>query len=599
MKKFPNQRYKKFLTVISNLPSAIALIWQAGKWWVIAQSVLLIIGGILPALTVYLTKLFVDTLVLLINSLDKSGNIYLLIWVGIWLAFVTVLNQLLNGIIQLIYAFHAEKLQDHIFSLIHEKSIAVDLAFYEQPEFYDHLHRARNEARTRPIALTTQLGSLFQNSVTLIAMAALLLSYGFWLPLILLISALPAFYVVLRHTLHLHSWQRRKTAQERKVWYHDWLLTNGETAAEVRLFDLGKAFRQKFVSLKENLRTERLKLAVNQKISELVANLIALSLTVSAFAWIIWRTIQGMGTLGDLALFYQAFNQGQNLVRIFLQDTGNLYINSLFIGDLFEFLSLKPKVVNPSDSVEVDLAKGIKFENVAFRYHNNENFILKNFNLFIPANKFVAVVGENGAGKSTLIKLICRFYDPQEGKIKFDDNDLRNFSLEELRRYITVLFQTPVHYSKTVLENIKLGYIDSPLILEEIEAATKSAGADEIIEKLPHQYDQMLGHWFPEGTELSVGEWQRIALARAFFRKSPLILLDEPTSAMDPWAEADWIKKFVRESKGKTVLIITHRFTTAKQADLIYVMEKGEIIESGNHTELLAKNGRYAESWKE
>ena len=595
------KKAEKILAVISNLPRAVALIWQAGKGWVIAQFFLLVLRGVLPAVIIYLTKLFVDALVAAIRDPDRSGNISALIRIGGIFAFVTIVNELLNSFIQMIYATHAEKLQAYIFALIHEKSINADLSFYEQPEFFDHLHRARSEARNRPAGLTAQIGSLLQNSITFAAMGAVLIRFGLWLPLVLLISALPAFYVFLQHTLKLHTWQRKKTVEERRLWYHDWLLTSSETAAEIRLFELGGHFREKFDKLKEKLRKERLKLALNQRISELLASLIALILTALAFLWIIWRTIGGTGTLGDLALFYQAFNQGQSLARTFLQDAGNLYANSLFIGNLFEFLELEPEIKDSPDPLPAPetLTAGISFENVTFGYRTSENFILKDFNLFIPANKIVAVVGENGAGKSTLIKLICRFYDPQAGIVSFDKIDVKNFSLKELRRKITVLFQTPVHYNKTIAENIKFGNVEADFDLEEIKAAAKSSGADRTIEKFSKNYDQVLGHWFPEGTELSVGEWQRIALARAILRQAPIILLDEPTSAMDPWAETDWLKRFVKTADGKTVVIITHKFTTAMYADLIYVMRNGKIVESGSHTELLSKRGIYHQSWQE
>lgn len=598
---FLSAKTKKIFIAFSNLPRALKLIWTAGKGWMIAQVILLIIRGILPASLIYLTKIFVEALILAVNENQNPANIYRVIWIGAAFGAVTLLTEILGGVIQMIYTAHAERLSDYIYALIHEKSVKADLAYYEQPEFFDHLHRARDQASQRPAELSSQIGSLLQNSVTMIAMGFILLRYGVWLPVILLISTLPTFYVVLASTSRMHAWQRRKTADKRRANYYDLLLTNGETAAELRLFELGEYFRQKFVKIRINLRKEQLNLAIRQKLFEMAAGFTALIITAAVFFWIVRRTVQGVGTLGDLALFYQVFNQGQNLIRSFLGDIGRLYANSLFLGDLFEFLDLQPEIVTPPDYVSTppDLRHGISIENVTFHYQNSNKTALKNFSLFIPTNKIVAIVGANGAGKSTLLKLLCRFYDPSAGKITFDGIDLRDFSVEELRRMITILFQSPVRYNMPVSENIALGNVTLISEQEKIEGAARNAGADEIIERLPNRYDQMLGNLFVEGSELSVGEWQRMALARAIFRQTPLILLDEPTSAMDPWAEADWLKRFLKQAKGKTVLIITHRFTTAMRADLIYVMQAGEIVESGSHDELLSSNGRYAASWRE
>jgi len=593
-------KLKKILANLSNLPRALFLIWAAGKVWTIAQLFLLVVRGVLPAALVYLTKFFVDALIRAIGEPQNQENIYAVVWIGLLFGGITLAIEIIGSFNQMIYTAHAEKLQDYIFALIHEKSVNADLAFYEQPEFFDHLHRAQIEARQRPVELISQLGGLLQNAVTLLAMGAVLLRFGVWLPAVLLVSTLPAFFAVLYSTLRLYEWRRRKTADERRLWYYDWLLTSGEAAAEIRLFGLGDYFRQKFVELKERLRKERLKITVNQRLSEFLANLVALAMTALAFAWIVWRAIRGFGTLGDLALFYQAFNQGQSLMRALLQDTGKLYANSLFLRDLFEYLALEPKITSPAQSVPMPktFLRGITFENISFRYQTSERYILKDFNLFIPANKFVAIVGANGEGKSTLLKLLCRFYDPESGSVKFDDRDIRDFSLAELRRMMTVLFQIPVQYNATVKENIALGNIGQNASLEEIEIAATAAGANLTVNKFTARYEQMLGNWFEQGTELSVGEWQRIALARAFLRQSYLILLDEPTSAMDPWAEAEWLERFLSSIKGRTALIITHRFTTAMRADLIYVMKAGKIVESGSHKELVSNNGRYAESWR-
>ncbi|MCA1994987.1 MAG: ATP-binding cassette domain-containing protein, partial [Coleofasciculus sp. S288] len=267
---------------------------------------------------------------------------------------------------------------------------------------------------------------------------------------------------------------------------------------------------------------------------------------------------------------------------------------------LFEFLRLEPQVIDPPQPkpAPTQLKMGIQFQNVTFRYPGSERPVLSNFNLTIPAGKIVAIVGDNGAGKSTLIKLICRFYDPEAGCIKLDGTDVRDLSVEEYRRLITALFQFPIPYYVTAAQNIALGDLSATPSQAEIEAAAQAAGIHETITRLPNGYDTMLGKWFPGGAELSGGEWQRLALARSFLRRAQIIILDEPTSAMDPWAEFDWLERFRTLANGRSALVITHRFTLAMRADIIHVMREGQIVESGSHDELLADGGLYAQSWQ-
>ena len=593
--KILGSKFRKALAQLPNLPRALKLVWEVARPWTTVWIVLLIVQGIVPAAIVYLTKLVVDGVVVALSNGSSRPVLSLLLLLG----GVLLLMEIVRNAINWVRTVQAELLQDHITSLIHEKSVSVDLAFYELSDYYDHLHRARAEARYRPVALLGNLGALLQNTITLVAMGAILIPLGPWLALALLLSTLPAFFVVVHYALAEYQWRQRTTGDERRAWYYDWIMTTAEAAAELRLFALGKHFQSRYKGLREKLRGERLHLTRRQGLAELAASLIALVIMGAALGLMVWKASLGLVTLGELALIYAAFNQGQGLMRTLLENAGQLYGNSLFLGNLFEFLSLESnhRRGGPPWPPLREIQHAIIFNNVSFSYPDSANKALNDFTMSIPSGKIVAIVGPNGAGKSTLLKLLCRFYDPDEGSITIDGHDLKDFAIDDLRRLITVLFQQPFHYNTTLRENVLFGDLQFAATDAEIKAALRAAGAEEIVARLPEHEQTLLGRWFPAGTELSVGEWQRIALARAFLRRAPIIILDEPTSALDPGAEADWLDRFRQLAFDRTSIIITHRFTTAMHADVIHVMDRGQIIESGSHQNLLVQNGLYAQSW--
>ncbi|RMF00575.1 MAG: ABC transporter ATP-binding protein [Chloroflexi bacterium] len=594
------QKVAFFGSQLKYVPRAVGLVWHAARGYTVAWGVLLLIQGLVPAATVYLTRVFVDALVVAIQQDGAWEAVQPALWLALLMGAIMVVSQVLGSISEWVGVAQAEYVEEYLMSLVHHKSTTVDLAFYEMPEYHDKLHQAQSELSSRPLALLESGGSLAQNSITLISMMLLLLPYGVWLPLVLFVSTLPAFYVVVRYNRTYHRWWEETTADRRWLGYYSSILTLDAIAAEVRLFNLGPHFQERFVTIQRHLRDGGLRIIRNRGVARLLASLSAMLITGLALLWMVWRGFTGAVTLGDLALFYQAFNRGQDVLRSLLSNLGQIYDNILFLENLFAFLDLQPEVRSPANPAPAPapLRGGIEFKNVTFRYPGTERPVFENFNFSVPAGKVVAVVGSNGVGKTTMLKLLCRFYDPESGSIQLDGVDLRDLSVEELRRMTTVMFQFPMLYSDTAGGNIALGDLDANPSQTQIEAAARRAGAHEFISRLPKGYNSLMTKTFSSGTELSGGERQRLALARAFLRQAQIMILDEPTSLMDSWSEIDWFDRFRELAQGRTAIIITHRFTIAKDADLIFVMDRGQVVEAGNHAELMALDGLYAESWR-
>ncbi|MDX1429063.1 MAG: ABC transporter ATP-binding protein, partial [Rhodothermales bacterium] len=347
------------------------------------------------------------------------------------------------------------------------------------------------------------------------------------------------------------------------------------------------------------LRSERIALERKQLIESIPAALGALVVTAGVMLWITWRALRGLATLGDVALFYQTFSRGQNLMRTMLVGVGQVYDSSLFVSELFDFLSLEPLTSTPAVRRLARHPKTVRFADVSFAYPGTDSPVLKDVSVDFQVGQTVAIVGENGAGKSTLLKLLCRFYDPTEGEIMLDGVPMRSIRPEDIWRLTTVLFQFPVQYHASATENISYGDLPSESSQRRIEEAAQRAGIHEKIASLPSGYETLLGRWFVDGQELSGGEWQRLAMARAFYRNAPILVLDEPTSMLDSWAEGEWFDRFRSLVTDRIGILITHRFTIARRADVIHVMKGGRIVESGTHQELVALGGLYSSSWNE
>lgn len=577
----------------------LGLLWQASGWLMFAWAALLILQGIIPVATVWLTKPLVDALSAAVGAGVTREALAPLLGLATALGALLLGGAVLGVVRQWLGWTQAELVEDYISDLIHAKATQVDMAFYETPEFLDRLYRVRSDSVSRPLALLEGGGALLQNSVTVLGIGALLVSYGLWIAGVLVLGTLPAFFVVMRANREQHDFWQARTTDNRRIRYFSELLTGAPFAAEVRLYGLGDHFRELYRTMRRAVRRDRLAMLRRHTANRLVAEGAAVASAGGTIGWMLWRAFQGIATLGDVALFLQAFRRAQGLVQGLFGSVNQLYSNALFLESLFEFLDMTPQVVAPAEPVPAPkaLVEGIRFKQVTFQYPGTDRVALDRFDLTIPKGKMVAIIGANGAGKSTLIKLLARFYDPQSGSVELDGVDLRRMDPSDLHGVMTIMMQAPVAYQATVRENISMSDLRAVPSPVRIEAAARDAGAEALVQRLPLGYDSVLGKQFPNGTELSGGEWQRIAMARAYYRRTPLVILDEPTSQMDSWAESDWFARFHALVEGATSLIVTHRLSIARRADVIHVMEAGRIVESGTHEELLALGNRYAASW--
>ena len=571
------------------LKQAIGMVWQSAPGWTLAAIVLIILQGSLPLAALYLMKLIVDAVT------TGAGFEVVLLWIGL-AGGVALLVAICNSASSVVSEAQSILVSDRVQEILHAKSVEVDLEYYENPKYYEMLHRAQQEGPSRPTQIVNGLLQAAKSGLSLVAVFALMASVNWLMALLLGVAALPSALIQAKYARKLYLWQRSCTRKERMAWYRHWLLTSDGYAKEIRLFNLGSLFMRQYREIRAVVRKERLAIVFQRSALDLLSQAVALTAVFASLAYIANQALLGSITLGSMVMYFAAVQQGQSFLSSFMSNLAKLYESNLFLTNLHEFLQLEPKVREPAQPQKVPcpIVQGISFESVSFGFPGTGPLVLKNINLHIDPCQTVALVGENGSGKSTLIKLLCRLYDPLEGRISLDGIDLRDFNTIDLRREISIIFQDYARYNLTANENIWLGNAQNPLEEEKILAAAECSGAHEFISGLDKRYETVLGKWFDDGTELSVGQWQKVALARAFLRDSQIIVLDEPTSSLDPRAEDGVIRKFRRLAKGRMAIIISHRLSTVTSADCIYFLKEGSIVESGTHQKLIDLGGEYA-----
>jgi ATP-binding cassette subfamily B protein len=588
------QSWRERIAALKNVPPLLKLVWQTGPLLCLASLSLRLIAAFMPLALLWIPKLIIDFVVraILHQPVDKSLILKLII-----LEFLlAILSDALSRFITLVDSLLGDKFTNHVSIRLMEHANSLDLVSFEDPVFYDKLERARRQTTTR-LGMLAMLASMAQQFLTLLTMISAVVFYSPWLLLLLIGSTIPVFLGETKFAMLNYSILFRYTPERRELDYLRYLGASNESAKEVKIFGLGQYLINRAQALFGRFYNENASLAIRRALHGALIGLLPTSAYYGAYTYIVWRAIAGALSVGDLTLIVGAFSRARNIMETLVSNLANVAEQALFLKDLFEFFETKPSIASPAHPVPAPrpIREGFVFSNVSFAYPDSDREILSGIDFRFDAGERIALVGENGAGKTTLIKLMARLYDPTGGRILLDGVDLRDYSVEDLRHEIGVIFQDYMRYDMLAVENIGVGRIEQLQEQERIVRSAEKSLAAGVIETLPRGYGQMLGRRFEGGTDLSTGQWQKMALARAYMRDAQILILDEPTASLDARAEFEVYQRFVELTSGKMAVLISHRFSTVRMADRIFVLADGKIVEQGSHQQLVALRGRYAE----
>lgn len=588
---------RRFYDIFRYSCRALELVWSTSRKLALVFACLTLIAGILPAVVAWIGQLIVDGVVRSIDLFQQTGQAdtdMVLVYVFVEAAIIIVIGGSQRGI-STCQALLRALMGQRINLLILEKALTLKLAQFEDSEFYDKILRARREASTRPLSLVTGTFGLVQNAISLASYAVLLIQFSPWAVLILISGGIPEFLAEAKFSGDKFRLFRRRSPETRMQMYLETVLAREDYAKEVKLFQLGPKLLQRYRNIFAKLFAEDRALTLRRDFWGFVLGLLGTAAFYGAYAWIAVAAIKGEISLGQMTMYLMLFKQGQSAVSASLKAISGMYEDNLYLSNLYEYLEQPVPDQNGTLKSGPKPGDGVRFENVTFIYPGSDEAVLKNIDLHLKPGQSLALVGENGAGKTTLIKLLTRLYKPNEGRVLLDGLDLQRWQAEALRRRIGVIFQDFGRYQFLVGENIGAGDVDHFDDHNRWEEAAEMGMAKPFIEKLPLQYETQLGKWFKDGLELSGGQWQKIALARAFMRsRADLLVLDEPTATMDAAAEATIFEHFRELCGNKMTILISHRFSTVRMADQIVVIEKGRIVEHGHHDDLMTLGGQYA-----